>query len=429
MSVDLVARALGAKAGRSANTAALIAGIREYGNATRATERLPANDLPTLTLSANGAASTINGNAWYAPTVNFRSELLTYLCGPIVDAGAAHPTWNYMRARGAYFGPGSRGLGSPIAYEFIHKGTQLEIPLFGQGSSGINFRLLVNGALAGTMAVPNSTGQAYYLKAVFPASGTRRITVETNGVPANGVNVANASVEIASTGRTPPLVTMIGDSLAEGTGAAAGEGQSLVLARALGFDCGLAAAGGTGMINPGSRVPFTDPDRLVDLTLAGVTSTQNGSAPASPRMGIVFGSFNDQGASPTLYGPYGATLQDAIANRTHAMIDAWVAARPGRPLVFFGPTWPSGPPNNRPPLTVYAIRDGIMEAAWSRASENVWFIDRLMPFLREGVYSTTSDQASLYTGSDSTHPTTMGHKFDGLWMAAALRRLILSEFV
>ena len=91
MSVDLVARALGAKAGRSANTAALIAGIREYGNATRATERLPANDLPTLTLSANGAASTINGNAWYAPTVNFRSELLTYLCGPIVDAGAAHP--------------------------------------------------------------------------------------------------------------------------------------------------------------------------------------------------------------------------------------------------------------------------------------------------------------------------------------------------
>ena len=428
MSVDIVARALGAKVGRSANTAALIAAIREQGCTTRSPERLPANDTPSLTLGGAAAASTINGNACLAPTYYGNNAMLNYLSGPIVAAGTTSPSWNYFRARGPYYGGGYRGTGSAIAYEFMHTGTQFEIPVFGQGGSGVNFRLLVNGALAGSLTVPNSSGQGYYVKVVFPASGTRRITVETQGVPVSGVNVANGAVEIASTGRSAPLVTMIGDSLAEGTGAAIGEGESLVLARALGFDCGLAAAGGTGMINPGTRVSFTDSERLVDLTLAGVTSVQTGASPASPRLGIVFGSFNDHGVSAAQYGVFGATLQDAIANRTHAMIDAWVAARPARPLVFYGPTWPSGPPNNRPPLTVYALRDGIMEAAWSRANENVWFIDRLQPALREGIYSNIGDQASLYTNSDSTHPTSMGHKFDGIWMASALRRLILGEF-
>ena len=51
-----------------------------------------------------------------------------------------------------------------------------------------------------------------------------------------------------------------------------------------------------------------------------------------------------------------------------------------------------------------------------------------MPHLREGVWNTASDQASLYTTTDGTHPTALGHKLDGLWMATVLRRLILSEF-
>lgn len=427
MSVDIVARALGAKAGRSANTAALVAAIREYGCATRPPERLSANDIPVLTLGGAGAASTINGNAYYLPTYNCLSPTMVYLCGPVMAAGTTSPSWNYVRARGPSYGGTSRGPGSSIAYEFIHRGSQFEIPVFGQGGPGTNLRLLVNGALAATSAVPNGTGQGYYVKAAFPVSGTRRITVETQGVPVNGVNVANAG-DIASTGAARPMVTLIGDSFVEGTGAALAEGQPLVMARALGLDPALAGSGGTGMLNPGTRVTFTDPERLIDLTLAGVTSVQTGAGPADPRLGVVFGTMNDHGASPAQYSPYGATVQEAIANRTHAMIDAWVAARPGRPLVFFGPTWPSGPPNNRPPLTVHAVRDGIMEAAWSRSNDNVWYIDRLTPPLREGHYSITSDQASLYTGTDGTHPTPLGHKLDGMWMAGALRRLILGEF-
>lgn len=417
---------LAAAATKSANTLALIASLRANGRTTSPLVRIAAGDTPVLTLSAPGAASTINGNLWYIPTLNFRSALLTYLCGPIIDAGTTSPSWNYMCARGPSYGGSFRGTGSLIAYEFMHTGTQFEIAVFGQGSPGVNFRVLVNGIMAGSVSVPNATGQAYWVKAVFPGSATRHITIETNGVPCNGVNVANVS-EIASTGTTRPTATVIGDSFVEGASAELGESEGVVMCRALGLDCALAGSGGTGMINPGTRVSFTDPGRLTDLTLAGVTSTQTGAA-ADPKIGIVFGSINDQGVSYAQYSPYGATLQAAIANRTHAMIDAWAAARPGRPIVFFGPTWPRGQPNDRPPLTVYNVRDGIMEACWNRAKENVWYIDRLMPALREGIYSNAGDMASLYTGADTTHPTGLGHKFDGMWYAQQLRQLITAEF-
>lgn len=179
------------------------------------------------------------------------------------------------------------------------------------------------------------------------------------------------------------------------------------------------------MINPGSRVNFLDSERLLDMTLTGITSAQTGAVAADPKLAVVFGSINDHLSSP---GALGATLKEAIGNCTHQMIDAWLTARPGKPIVFFGPIWPSGPPNNRPPLTVYSVRDGIMETCWSRAADNVWYIDRMMPHLREGVWTTASDQASLYTGSDNTHPTALGHKLDGMWYAQELRRLIMGQF-
>lgn len=72
------------------------------------------------------------------------------------------------------------------------------------------------------------------------------------------------------------------------------------------------------------------------------------------------------------------------------------------------------------------------EAAFGRASSNVWFINRLLPGRRDGIYTTNTDQAFIYTGgttgTDGSHPTPDGHRYDGLTEAAALRRLILREF-
>lgn len=295
----------------------------------------------------------------------------------------------------------------------------------------------MNGAVGATTSIPNNTGGLYYLRVAFPAADTRRIRIETAGLPCNGVHVAS-SAEISSTSREYPIATLVGDSFLEGSGAEMGDVTSTVLARALGLNCALAAVGATGVVNPGNnntagfpKVNFADPNRLQDLTLSGVASAQTGAA-ANPRLGLVFGSLNDNGLAAAIYTPFGASLQLAINNRAQAIIDAWVAARPGRPLVLFGPVWPSGAPNNRPPLDIYRIRDGLAEAAWSRANENIWFIDRLTTTRREGIYSTVGDQASLYTGgftgTDPTHPTPAGHRHDGLLDAAQLRRLILTEF-
>lgn len=447
MSADPIARGLAIKtrqqALKSANTAALVRAIRNNGSFVLPTSSLAANDVPTLTLGANAATSTINGAAARTASVPRTDPRLTYVSGIPVQAGTIYPRDVYFTSRGAYYGTANAG-GAPLratsyfAYEFVHTGTVFEIPIYGgMGGAGVNLRVLVNNAMGATTSVPNSTGGLYYVRVEFPAAGKRLIRVETSGLACNGVHVANAA-EVTSSGRNYPTVTMIGDSFLEGSGSEIGDIYGTVLARALGFNGAAAGVGATGMINPGNsntagfpKVNFTDPNRLQDLTLADVSSAHSQTS-AIPSLGLVFGSLNDNGLSPAIYSPFGPTLQAAISNRALAIIDAWQAARPGTPLVFFGPVWPSGAPNNRAPLDIYRIRDGLAEAAWGKASQNVWFIDRLAQPRREGVYSTTTDQASLYTGgstgTDPTHPSPAGHRHDGLQDAAALRRLILSEF-
>lgn len=443
MSMDLMARGLAAKtradALKSAATQTLVGTIRANGGHPPLSGSLPTADVPTLTLGASGAASTITGAAANTPAVARGDARLTYVSGVPMLAGSVFPRTSFFTSRGGYYGAADAS-GSPLratgyfAYEFQHAGTAFEVPAYGAlGGAGVNFRVLVNGRAAATLAVPNTTGGLYYVKVAFPAAGSRRIRIETTGIPCNGVHVASSS-EISRSARSYPLVTMIADSQLEGNGADVGDIQSIVLARALGLNPALAAVGGTGMIQPGAnntagfpKVAWGDANRLTDLTLAGVVSAQDGSA-ADPALGLVYASINDQGIAAAMYAAFGATLQAAITNRTDALIDAWVAARPGRPLVLFGPIWPSGQPNNRPPLDIYRIRDGMAEAAWGRASDNVWFIERLLPGKRDGIYSTLTDQAALYTGSDGVHPTAAGHRFDGLADAALLRRLILTEF-
>lgn len=447
MSADPIARALAVRvrrnAQKSANTLALIRAIRSNGTFARPASTLAAGDTPTLTVGANGANSTINAAAPRSATVPRTDARLTYLSGVPMLAGATYPREVYFTSRGAYYGAADAG-GTPLratgyfAYEFVHTGTAFEIPAYGaMGGAGVNMRVLVNGAVGGTASVPNNLGGLYFVRIAFNEARARTIRIETWGIPCNGVHVANSS-EVSSTGRSYPLVTVIGDSFMEGSGAEVGDITSTVIARALGLNCALAAVGATGIINTGGnntsgfpKTPFYEANRLTDLTLAGVTSAHPATA-AVPALGLLFGSVNDQGLAPAVYNPFGPTLQAAINNRLQLIVDAWVAARSGRPLVLMGPIWPSGAPNNRPPLDIYRIRDGMVEAAWSRAADNVWFIDRLQQPRREGIYTTLTDQAALYTGgtagTDATHPTPAGHRHDGLLDATQLRRLILTEF-
>lgn len=447
MSADLVARALAVRvrrsAQKSANTLALIAAVRRNGYCVRPNGSLASGDTPTLTVGANGANSTINSAAPRSAMVPRTDARLTYLSGVPMLAGPTYPREVYFTSRGAYYGSAD-AEGTPLratgyfAYEFVHTGSVFEIPVYGaMGGGGVNLRVLVNGAIAGTTSVPNALGGLYFVRVAFTEARSRTVRIETWGIPCNGVHVANGN-EVTSTGRSYPLVTVIGDSFLEGSGAEVGDMTSIIIARALGFNCALAAVGATGIINPGNRntsgfpqTPFYEANRLTDLTLSGVTSAHAGTG-TNPGLGLLFGSVNDQGLAPAVFSPFGATLQAAINNRLQVIVDAWVTARPGKPLVLMGPIWPSGLPSNLPPLDIYRIRDGMAEAAWSRAADNVWFIDRLQQLRREGIYTNPNDQAALYTGgltgTDATHPTPAGHRHDGLADATQLRRLILTEF-
>lgn len=218
----------------------------------------------------------------------------------------------------------------------------------------------------------------------------------------------------------------MGDSFAEGTGATFvqdGEGVSLV--RALGCAVALGAVGGTGIINPGTggKVAWTDATRLTDLTMAGVTDVLGAST--TPTMGVVMMSINDQGLASSFWSTFGASFQEAVRNRIFAIIDAWKAANPGRPLVFFVPTWTAG----APVLDIYRLRDAGLEACWAEVANNVWFIDRLMPLpaLRTGTRSYTSttgnttNASAVISGLASTSGVIAGSSIEGANIPAGAR--------
>lgn len=495
MSADILARGLAKQAhsdaasfAKSANTRALVQALRNYGFYPQPQSRTPANNVPVVALGAASAASAINGRAAGNPLVLLSDNRIKWLAGPTVQDGSG--AWT---ARGAWYGTGrTTQYGS---CEFVYTGSDLEICLLGSfASASNNLRVLIDDRTAALATVPNSTGSYYYLRLTFPAAATRRIRIEGANGKFRGINVASGS-EVSAAGRTYPLVTLMGDSFPEATGASPmmdGEGAALV--RALGGNIALGAVGGTGLLNPGSggKVAWTDPTRLTDLTMAGVTDALG--APMTPALGIVMMSINDQGVASALWSPFGSSFKAAISNRVFAVIDAWLAANPGKPLVFIGPTWPNGDP----PLDVFRIRDACFEACWAYAGTNVWFIDRLqpMPLLRAGANSFMSTTGTLTSGStsitaipsttgivtgagiegaglpadarvtaitsataitvsspatasaagaalvfrnshaslygfgpaDGTHPGQAGHTLDALWMAQALRNLILTEF-
>jgi hypothetical protein len=415
MSADIIARGLANRAApKSANTLALIAAIRAWGCLPAPSYRLAPADVPSVALGVAGAASTINAQGAGGASVARFDPKLSYVAGPVRSAGTAFPLSGYAISRCGYYGA-ANALGDPLfgtlyhAYEFLHTGTQFELPITGHGAAATyNVRLLVDDAVAATQAAPSGNGNLYFLKFTFGSSRTRRIRVETYGVPTNGVNVANAA-EIAPVGRAYPLVTIMGDSFVEGTGANfAANGEGALLARLLGLRGAVAGVGGSGLINSGgnnsagfAKVNFAETTRMTDLTMAGVIDAASGSA-LSPALGVVMATLNDSSVSGFAAVSGATSFEDAILRQTLKLVDAWRTANPGKPLVLFGPTWPSATPL----LDIYRNRDAVQRAALAAGGPagGVWFVDRLGPgaVLRQGAIdylgttgTTTSGSATL----------------------------------
>ena len=403
MSADIVARGLAAAQARSGNSAALISAVRNNGFFPGPITRLSANDIPIVTVGAAGIGSTINANTAVSPAILATDNRIKWLSGPTIPDGSG--TW---LPRGAWYGASRATQYTSI--EFVHTGTTFELSCLGSFYTVTNnLRILVNDVNAGSATIPNADGAYHLVKYVFPVSATRRIRIEGAAGKFRGVNVVSTG-EVATTGRNYPLISVMGDSFAEGTGAAlAMDGEAVSLVRALGGNVALGAVGGTGILNPGTggKVAWTDATRVTDLTMVGAVDAAQGVSTV-PALGIVMMSINDQGLAAAVWSPYGSSYQAAVNNRCWALIDAWQTANPGKPLIFFGPTWPSGDPV----LDIFRIRDATQEACWGAARSNVWFIDRLSPLtaVRSGVNTFTSTTGTTTSASISITaiPSTTG---------------------
>ncbi len=420
MSADLVARGLAAAQARSSNAASLVSAVRANGFFPAPTARLSAGDTPAITVGAAGIGSTVNANSAVNPAILANDGRLKWLSGPTSPDGSG--TWF---PRGAWYG--SSRSSQYTSLEFVHTGSAFEFSCLGSfNTSTNNLRVLINDVAAAPVTVTAGDGQYHYIKFVFPGAATRRIRIEGAGGKFRGINVAAAG-EVSGSGRTYPLISVMGDSFAEGTGAAfPQDGEAVSLVRALGGNIALGAVGGTGLINPGTggKVAWTDPTRLTDLTMLGAVDSAQGISTA-PALGIVMMSINDQGLAAGLWSPFGGSYQAAINNRCWALIDAWQTANPGKPLLFFGPTWPSGDPV----LDIFRMRDAAQEACWGAARANVWFIDRLAPLTaaRAGANAfqtatgTTTNASASITAIASTSGIIAGAGVEGAGIAAGAR--------
>lgn len=482
MSADIIARGLAAALASSANTQSLQRAVRSNGFFPQPIWRCPPNDVATITVTAAGAASTIAGANYVSYSDTNR---IKWLAGAVNKDGNG----NFF-SRGAWYVGGRTTNYASFEIEFT--GSKFEFILTASaidGASQPNLRVLVGDRIAGTASVP-ADGGARHIAVQFPAAAARRVRIEAAGGVYYAMKFASLA-EISPITRNYPLVTVIGDSFAEGTGALPYDGEAVSAIRAIGCNCALAAVGGTGILNPGAggKVNWQDPNRLSDLALNGFTDQASGTAP-KPAMGVVMMSINDNAMGSANWG--GApTYQAAVAKGLYALVDHWQSQRPGKPLVVFGPTWP----NENPTLDIFRMRDAGQEVCQS--STNVWFIDRLGPgpALRKGASSSTAttgtltngskiitalgstsgvaigsavvgtgipigarvatidsasqvtldlnavaggagtalsfrnDATALYTTtSDTTHPSQSGHNHDALWMARQLRELIFTHF-
>ena len=407
----------------SQNSLRMKRAVREYGFFPQPLSRAAAADIPTATVGASYANSAINGRDYAHPTVPLNSPKVTWLGGvPIIAAGTGA-----YHARGAFYaGPGGNYANQYASAEIEFSGTDIELIFFASfGAVANQLRLLVNDRIVAVHTLPTVDGAPHFLHWHWDAGVSGRLRVEGVGANFGGFNVADPA-QVSNTGRDYPLVSLMGDSFAEGTGASNQcDGQAVSMLRACGFNPAVAAVGGTGIAATGfpgaGRVNWLNATRMLDLTLAGVIDARTG-LPAAPAAGILCLSINDAGA----------LTENQARDGVFTLADAWIAANPGKPLGVFGPTATNGETN----LNLLKIRDGARNACFGLAPQGVRFFDRFGPnsLLRSGSATVVGDQANYYTGynpldaePDPTHPNQRGHNLDALTMALDLRSWVLAE--
>jgi lysophospholipase L1-like esterase len=386
---------------------------------------------PTITNSAANAASSITS----AVLVHCTSLASGSRPSSILTAATAGP-YRYYGSKTGYGASGAQsntymapaqvvsGGGNRGAWfvEFDYHGQKFEIVTRGMAES--YYRLWVDdqptvadSSLAASLA---NDGNNYLIGVDFGSVAHRRIRLEMNRhFRFGGVNIGpNDTIypPSANPPETQPWVTL-GDSFTQGTGAGPTnlavtfQGWCHWMARHLGVkhmvDSGV---GGTGYLTANGIATFRD--RVAADVIA-----------FNPSVVVVAGGYNDQ---PTFTAA-------AIGAEAATLFDTIKAGLPSAVLIVMAPWSPFGAPGT----SITDTRDAIKTAAQGHGAD--MFIDPLAgnwwhksgvtrPATLGGWISGTgrvgataaTGNSSVFTASDSTHPTLDGHKHYGRRFAEAI---------
>ena len=284
--------------------------------------------------------------------------------------GATYPNYLYMIPQ-----PPTTGGGSSVTrIEFLFDGTTLE--LLHKGTIGYQ-RMWVDGELvdATPWTIPND-GQVYFRPITFATRAVRHIAIDAYNIAFGGV-VTGPADSIVNAGKQKPRCLIIGDSFCDTTGSSYKvDGYGVQFGAAMGWDCVLAAQGGSGYVAAGSytgkystRVAFYAAEKFDVI--------------------IVQGSVNDVGAGPSA----------TVGTEAASLFATLQTTFPGVPIIATSPMYHKGV--HAWSSYLLTVRDAIRTAA---AAAGIYFVDLLeMPLLQTPAATTLASSASASATSISTN--------------------------
>jgi lysophospholipase L1-like esterase len=287
--------------------------------------------------------------------------------------------------------------------EFDFDGSDFE--LIARCSATAKWRLWVDGQphAAAPVNYTITDNSAQFMKVSFGSRAYRKLVFEGEGNWYFG-GIQTLPVDTVSPPSTKrgPRLALVGDSYAVGSQGGNQRGLSYVpkMSRLLGCrDFTMTtAAGGTGLIAPGTYAKYQD--RLADVTAY------------APDIIIVQGTLND-----------GAQTAADVKAAAISYVNAARAALPNALIVLVG--------------TLYAATPGATYTAHAQAIADA-ATDRGVPYINPiGWFTGTGNNtaaagngnADYYRASDGAHPSPLGHDYIANRMAGAMRRILRGDMV
>lgn len=342
---------------------------------------------PTISIGAVNGATAIT-NSVLLPWTDSRFQ---YLSGEPVVAGPNPPQSSYAEYHS------TTAAIWPLIMNVEFELDSADFEILQRALSGNTFRIWVDGQPhQAAMQAGSASAGATLVRVQFSGRANRHIRIEGTAYEFGGVRIGPTDSLWRTSMPKGPRVMVLGDSFVGGVGGdGAFRGFAAIMGQRLGWrDIWPQSVGGTGYVNPGGNVTYRD-------------RVQADIIARNPDVVVVQGSVNDLG--------YGGLSNAQIGAEAAALYAAIKAGVPKALLVVLLP------------FPMYAtsafdaLRDAIKTAATGVA-------DVIVDPIAEGWFSGTGKvgattgigNADRYRNADGVHPSTEGHAYIGMRLAAVI---------